>query len=310
MTAAAVDTGVLERIEELATTLAREAGAVASGALQRAIVVDYKPDNRGRDNVYNPVSEVDRAVEDFVRTRIAEAFPDHAIIGEEVDVHPDEDAEWVWVVDPVDGTTNFVNGFPLFAVSVGVLYRGRPVVGAVWCATTHLLRPGVYHAHEGGPLCIDGVAMASERATKVRRALAAAPGGASAGNQRWDHRVTGSTSVEITYVAAGIFVAAPFRAPFVWDVAGGIVLVRAAGREVWIRDQRGQWSPFERFEAPARLPGDVKEQRAPSVRDWRATIIAGTAEATSFQRERWRDPPLSFRIRRRLRQWRRRLARR
>jgi len=292
---------LLRRIEELAVSLAQEAGAIATEALKRAIIVNYKPDDRGRDNIYNPVSEVDHAVEEIVRARIGSEFPDHGIIGEEVDSHPHVDAEWVWVIDPIDGTANFVNGFPLFAVSIGVLRAGRPIVGAVWCSTSHILRPGVYHAHAGGPLHLDGIEVIAERETKVRRALAAAPGGSTAGNRLWDHRVTGSTAVEIAFVAAGVFRAAPFRAPLIWDVAGGIVLVRAAGREVWIRSARGTWSPFDRFEAPVRL-ADQKETRAPSLRDWRATIVAGTTEATAYQRERWRTPSRWWRTRRWVRQ--------
>ena len=59
-------------------------------------------------------------------------FPDHGIIGEEVSESADPDCEYVWVVDPIDGTSNFVNGFPLFASSIGVLHQGRPIIGAVW----------------------------------------------------------------------------------------------------------------------------------------------------------------------------------
>ena len=81
----------------------------------------------------DPVSEVDGQVEVLIRARLADGFPEHDILGEEMDERPGRDHDFVWAVDPIDGTTNFVNGFPLFAASIGVLYRGRPVVGAVWC---------------------------------------------------------------------------------------------------------------------------------------------------------------------------------
>src|SRR5690606_31928583 len=163
----------------------------------------------------------------------------------------------------------------------GVLRFGRPVAGAVWCATTHALGPGVYHAHEGGTLHLDGRPVRPERATQVKRALAAAPGGSSAGTRAWDHRITGSIAIEAAYVAAGVFTSAPFWGPKIWDVAGGVVLIRASGREVWIRHRSG-WQPFERFEPPQELPPRAKqagEERAPSLRDWRGSIIVGTAEA-------------------------------
>ena len=56
---------------------------------------------------------------------------------------------------------NFVNGFPLFAASIGVLHQGRPLVGAVWCSTSHALRAGVYHARAGGARWPTGRPMAT-----------------------------------------------------------------------------------------------------------------------------------------------------
>lgn len=300
MTTTAPD--LLARIEALAAALAAEAGAFATHALEREVLVEYKPDAKGRENTGDPVSEVDRAVEALLRERVAAEFPDHVVVGEEDDANPPPDTEFVWVLDPVDGTANFVNGFPLFAVSVGVLQHGRPVVGAVWCATTHALGPGVYHAREGGPLCLDGREVSPDRATKVKRALAAAPGGAPAGTRSWDHRVTGSMAIEGAYVAAGVFAAAPFWVPKIWDVAGAIPLVRAAGREAWIRDGSG-WKPFDRFEAPAHLPrrprpkdGQPSEPREPSIRDWRGAIIVGTPEGVQVIKDRARKPSLWKRV--------------
>ncbi|MCA9848817.1 MAG: inositol-1-monophosphatase, partial [Dehalococcoidia bacterium] len=124
-------TELLERIEALAAALAAEAGAFATEQLEREVLVEYKADATGKENTNDPVSEVDRAVEQLLRDRVAAEFPDHVVVGEEDATQPAPDTEFVWVLDPVDGTANFVNGFPLFAVSIGVLQHGRPVVGAV-----------------------------------------------------------------------------------------------------------------------------------------------------------------------------------
>ena len=287
---------LLVEVEALAVELARAAGAEAQAALGRTIDVGYKADRKGKEDTNDPVSEVDRAVEAIIRERVGAQFPGHAIVGEEVDTLPAADAEWLWVIDPVDGTANFVNGFPLFAVSIGVLHYGRPVAGAIWCASTPALRAGVYHAHLGGPLALDGVEVGA-RTTVVKRRLAAAPGGSPGGTREWDHRVTGSAALECAYVAAGIFTSVPFWGLKLWDVAAGVVLVRAAGLEAWTREG-GAWQPLERFVAPAKAPKG--QDRAPSVRDWRAPLILGTAEATRLIRERQRTPSLVAKIRRRL----------
>ncbi|GMU41518.1 MAG: hypothetical protein AMXMBFR23_23840 [Chloroflexota bacterium] len=282
------DAATLEAIEAFALDLARAAGAEVERALRREIAIDYKPDAHGKPAEVDPVSEVDHAVEALVRARLAEAYPDHGIVGEEVEAHPQADADWVWVIDPVDGTANFVNGFPLFAVSIGVLHRGRPVAGAIWCATTHALHPGVYHAHEGGSLRLEGVEVVPQRG-QVKRRLAAAPGGSSAGTKGWDHRVTGSMAIEAALVAAGVFTCVPFWAPRLWDIAGGVVLVRAAGLEAWVRERGEDWRPLERFAPPAHLPrrrDGVTEDRVPTLRDWRGSVIIGTAEGCASLRQR------------------------
>ncbi|MFA7248893.1 MAG: inositol monophosphatase family protein [Dehalococcoidia bacterium] len=298
--APALDAATLEGIEALAVEFAREAGEMARAALQRQVTVEYKPDAKGKDSTNDPVSEVDRAVEDLVRRRLAERFPEHGIIGEEVDT-PAASADVVWVLDPIDGTANFINGFPLFAVSVGVLHRGVPVAAAIWCASTHLLGPGVYHARAGGLLHLDGVEVSRER-TVVRRALAAAPGGAPGGTREWEHRVTGSIAIEAALVAAGVFTSASFWAPRIWDVAAGTLLVQAAGREVWVRS-RGQWTRFERFAAPDRVPQHRTRDASgadppgpPGLRDWRQPVLIGTPEAVTLIRDRAHAPGLLRRL--------------
>lgn len=289
---APLDADEVAAIEALAIELAREAGETARAALHGAVAVEYKPDAKGKDSTNDPVSEVDRAVEALVREQVADRFPSHGVIGEEVETHPDADAEVVWVIDPIDGTTNFINGFPLFAVSVGVLHHGVPVAGAIWCASTHLLGPGVYHAHAGSTLHLDGVEVPA-RGTVVRRALAAAPGGSSAGTKEWEHRVTGSIAIEAALVAAGVFTSAAFWGPRLWDVAAGVLLAQAAGREAWVR-RGGHWEPFARFEAPERAPRarPGETPRAATLRDWRQPVLLGTTEACALIRERTRPPGL------------------
>ena len=121
------------------------------------------------------MSEVDGRVEAIIRKRLAEHFPGHDIIGEEMTERPARDHEFVWAVDPIDGTTNFINGFPLFAASIGVLHRCRPVAAAVWCSTSHALRSGVYHAARGGKLRFDGADVTPKINPGVRRRLAGVP---------------------------------------------------------------------------------------------------------------------------------------
>jgi myo-inositol-1(or 4)-monophosphatase len=285
-----MDEATLRAIETLAVELAHEGGRQAIDGLGREIAVDYKTESKQDGHApRDPVSEIDHAVEALVRERVGAAFPDHEVIGEEVEDHPIATDGFVWVVDPVDGTANFVNGYPLFCVSIGVLHNGAPAVGAIWCASTHALGPGVYHAHRGGGLHFEGEPFAGVPESDVRRRLSAAPGGSPGRTQYWDHRVTGSAAIELAYVAAGIFQSAWFGGLKIWDLAAGVLLIEESGKHVRHRRTR-EFEDFARFEAPA----EIKEERAPSLRDWRGLIVVGTEEAVGVIEGRMNQRPSWF----------------
>jgi len=270
----AIEAGYLARIEQMAVELANLAGAEIKTALGGMLSVRYKTSSEAEEIWQDPVSEVDHRIEELIRARLAESFPEHDIIGEELEERPGRDHDFVWAVDPIDGTSNFVNGFPLFAATVGVLHRGRPVAGAVWCATSHALRSGVYHASLGGMLCFNGEAVTPGQNPLIRRRLAGVPN-VEIGKSGWEMRTTGSAAIECAFVAAGMLEAARFERPNLWDVAGGVALVQAAGGRVMIAGGKG-WDALEAFEAPAADDGE------PDLRRWSRSIIIGHAEADAL----------------------------
>ncbi len=78
----------------------------------------------------SPVTLADRGAEQLLRELIAKKFPDHGIVGEEFG-NERADAEWVWVLDPIDGTKSFMSAVPLFGTLIALMYRGQPVLGAI-----------------------------------------------------------------------------------------------------------------------------------------------------------------------------------
>jgi myo-inositol-1(or 4)-monophosphatase len=260
------DDATLASIEAVAIELARLGGAEIRAAMGTLLSVSYKGGDGGPQLLKDPVSEVDRRVEELIRARLAETFPEHDIIGEEMDERPGRGHDWVWAVDPIDGTANFVNGFPLFASSVGVLFRGRPVVGALWCSSGHTLNPGIYHAHRGSPLRFEGAEVARTANPAIRRSLAGTPDGVT-GEGPWDARKTGSAAIECAFVAARLLQVSVFATPNIWDIAGGIALVEAAGGSIWQRID-GSWS-----ESAVLAKGDLDPK------DWRGPLIVGERSA-------------------------------
>ncbi len=107
----------------LAHALADAAGAIARRYFRQTIAIDDKPD-------LTPVTIADREAEAAMRRLIAEACPAHGIIGEE-EGRTRADAEYVWVLDPIDGTKNFISGIPLFGTLIALVRRGRPVLGVI-----------------------------------------------------------------------------------------------------------------------------------------------------------------------------------
>ena len=85
-------------------------------------------DNKGVGRDFDPVTEADRAAEAVMRRLIKANFPQHGIVGEEFGVER-EDADYVWVLDPIDGTKSFIAGFPIWGTLIALLHKGAPVFG-------------------------------------------------------------------------------------------------------------------------------------------------------------------------------------
>jgi histidinol phosphatase-like enzyme (inositol monophosphatase family) len=99
----------------------------AAGAIMPHFRTRFAVEHKGGDG-FDPVTAADLAAEEAIRALIASAFPEHGIVGEELPAVR-ADAESVWVLDPIDGTRAFISGLPLWGVLIGLLSKGRPVLG-------------------------------------------------------------------------------------------------------------------------------------------------------------------------------------
>src|SRR5215469_4559946 len=129
----------LNEILEFSRALSREAGQFILPLWKNA-KVDHKADG-------SEVTEADRGAEELLRRRIAQRYPDHAILGEEFGGDRVSEAEHLWLVDPVDGTASFAIGLPLLGTLIGYLRRGEPCVGVIGA---HALGETVYAANGQG----------------------------------------------------------------------------------------------------------------------------------------------------------------
>lgn len=291
---------MLARVEGQAVEIARAAGDRALAWFRQGITLEFKGQQAD-----DPVTAADRELETFLRDELRRRFPEHGILGEEGTEDIAADAEYVWALDPLDGTANFASGLPLWGVSMGLLRHGVPVLGCVWVPVGPTLTPGVYHARQGGGAWFDTTRLQAAAGADERGRVLALPGRYSrlftfqrppAGERRSgvDPRSLGSIVAEMTYVAAGVLRAAVFVQPKVWDVAAGVVIVQeSGGRALTWRERR--WTTDVRFEA---LP-PRKGAGAPSLRHWSLPIVVGTPSTVDRLAERliW-QPRLPMPLRR------------
>ena len=120
-----------EQIAVNATEWARRAGQIQLDAFRSAdLGIETK------SSVHDVVTRVDKACESYLIEKINSYYPDHGVLGEETGAHA-VDADWVWVIDPLDGTNNYSQGLPIFCVSIGLQYKGETVVGVVFAPYIH-----------------------------------------------------------------------------------------------------------------------------------------------------------------------------
>ena len=137
----------LDAFLALALSLADMAGAVIRSYFRKPLAVDDKPD-------LTPVTIADRAAEQAMRTLIERQFPDHGILGEEFGPLR-EDAEFVWTLDPIDGTKSFISGVPLFGTLIALTRAGCPILGIIDQPISRERWVGA----EGRPTTLNGVSV-------------------------------------------------------------------------------------------------------------------------------------------------------
>jgi myo-inositol-1(or 4)-monophosphatase len=226
----------MEPMLNVALNAARKAGEIIERQFERVDLIEIE--EKGRNDF---VSEVDRAAEKEVIYHLKKAYPDHKFIGEESGVSGDEESEFEWIIDPLDGTTNFVNGIPHFSVSIACRKKGQlehavvldPIKREEFTASRGrgaslngrrirvTNRPNMDGALIGTGIPFNGFALdhIDEFAACMKEVASKTAG----------IRRAGSAALDLAYVAAGRFDGFWEMNLKEWDMAGGVLLVKEAG---------------------------------------------------------------------------------
>jgi myo-inositol-1(or 4)-monophosphatase len=218
---------------EIAIRTALDAGAILRGRLSQDRQVDYK-------GVIDLVTDADRASEELISGRIKGAFPDHGFLGEE-GTRGAEGSEYSWVVDPLDGTTNYAHAYPHFAVSIALERNGQVVLGVVYDP----MRDELFVAERGRGAELNGAPIHVSTEDQLLRSLLATgfpydPSTRGEALAVWNRlmdacqgvRRDGAAALNLCWTACGRLDGFYERNLKPWDMAAGSLIVAEAGGTV------------------------------------------------------------------------------
>lgn len=205
-----------------------------------------------KQSPHDLVTEMDKGSEKMIRSLILTHFPDHSFLGEEgVEPGPEasaqaledlSDAEYLWIVDPIDGTTNYVHGFPFYCVSIALAHKGEVIVGVVYDPS----RDEMFVAEKGKGAYLKGQRMQVSKELTLQDSLIATgfpadsiyalptnlQGIQAVAPKVRNIRVAGSAALHLANVAAGRLTGFWEIGLNAWDLAAGILLVQESGGRV------------------------------------------------------------------------------
>jgi myo-inositol-1(or 4)-monophosphatase len=215
---------------ETAAEIAREAGALVANFAERRIGYELKGD-------FDLVTEADRASERLIVERLEKHFPAHAIVAEEGGGQAGS-SEYRWYVDPLDGTTNFAHGFPMFNVTLGLERSGELIAGVIFDP----MHDELFTAEKGGGAYLNQRRIQVSTVAAVESSLVATgfPSRKRHENvnvhffyqlamQSHGVRRAGAAALDLAYVACGRLDAFWEFWLHPWDIAAGVLLIREAG---------------------------------------------------------------------------------
>jgi myo-inositol-1(or 4)-monophosphatase len=220
----------MPEILETAIATAREAGALLNDYAQRRVGFELKGD-------FDLVTAADRASEKLIIARLLSAFPGHSVIGEEGGGQR-VTSEYCWYVDPLDGTTNFAHGFPVYNVSIGLEKAGKLIAGVVYDPT----RDELFSAERGSGAYLNGQRIHVSSTSRLEESLCATGFPSRRRHQNVNvhfyyqlalltHGVrrAGAAALDLCYVACGRLDSFWEVGLSPWDMAAGLVILEEAG---------------------------------------------------------------------------------
>ena len=267
--------------KEFCTSLLEEAGNFVLSYFDKKFEITSK------DRKNNLVTEVDKKCQELIKSKINLRFPDHSIIGEEDEEGSfvAKEKDYVWVIDPIDGTTNFANGLPNFSISIGLLNNSEPIAGSIWVPWPNENQCLIFSTGKG-----EGAWIGNKRIFLNKLEPFSLDAGAISsyssfspifGNKdrkiepmnkiiKGDKRVIGSVAYEMAMIAKGVIKFSLLGPAFIWDFGAGLLLIKEAGGMVLELDKN--YLPIREFNS---FINGKNTTTYNNLKEWSGKFIAG-----------------------------------
>ena len=218
-----------------------------------------------KDQKNNLVTEIDLNTQKIITNKIKDAFPNHSIIGEEDKKKIVHESEYIWVIDPIDGTTNFVNGIPNFAISIALLKGFEPIAGSIWIPWPNNNKFLIFSASKNNGAYIGGEKISLNEnfyenletgSISSYSSFSSINGNKFRNIKPWkkvikgEKRVIGSVAYEMALLAKGVIKFGLFGPASIWDFGAGLLIIKESGGIVYCLDENYNFiSEFTSFKS-------------------------------------------------------------
>ena len=249
-----------------------------------------------KDKRNNLVTEIDLNTQKIIVENIYKTYPNHAIVGEEDKLKSIKDSEYIWVIDPIDGTTNFVNGIPNFAISIALLKDLEPIAGAIWIPWPNNEKSLIFSASKNNGSNANGkkLNLVEKLNQSLDEGLASSYSSFSSINGNKDRnikpwskvikgekRVIGSVAYEMALLAKGVIKFGLFGPASIWDFGAGLLIIKEAGGTIHNLDK--DYNFISEFTSFKKLIHKNNNSSAEIIYDWSGQFLIGNKKIMNLK---------------------------
>ncbi|MEC8440167.1 MAG: inositol monophosphatase [Chloroflexota bacterium] len=249
-----------------------------------------------KDKKNNLVTEIDLNTQKIIVENINKTYPNHAIVGEEDKLKSLKDSEYIWVIDPIDGTTNFVNGIPNFAISIALLKDLEPIAGAIWIPWPNNEKSLIFSASKNNGSNANGKKLnlveklnqnLDDGSASSYSSFSSINGNKDRNIKPWskvikgEKRVIGSVAYEMALLAKGVIKFGLFGPASIWDFGAGLLIIKEAGGTIHNLDK--EYNFISEFTSFKKLIHKSNNSPYEIIYDWSGQFLIGNKKIMNLK---------------------------